>query len=163
MADLTDFGVSPVQPPVVHRKAIQRSPTTGKIAGFVGREVNRGNDTTVYTTLRSSRHFYYEGDGWAISDSILRKIETIGVSRILIHDGTDEQDDVYEYRARDYYDSEKQVHEQDLEDTDDPQTYVKQDRAVHEWEGHAAFLFVDSFEAALQRIDSKGDRSPVGR
>lgn len=153
-ADLSDFGVPEVQPPVVQRKSIRNSPTTGKIAGFVGREVNRGNDTMVYTTLRSSRHFYYEGDGWAISDSILDTIEDLGVSRILIHDGTDDRSDVFEYQARAYYDSEKQVHEQDLDDPTDPQRYTKKDNYLYKWEGHAARLFVDDFGAAVDRIKS---------
>lgn len=155
MPDLADFGVGQVRPPLLRRKRIVRTPIEEKIAGFTCRELRRDTNPVVYSTLRTRKHFYREGDGWAISDKILAHLENVGVSRIFVHEGTKPTDDVYEYRASDYYQSEKHVHEKDLEDERDPQTYVKKDEYMHEWPDHAADLFDRSFEDALDRINER--------
>lgn len=156
MVDLTDFGAgAEAVPPLLMRKNIIRPPLDdGKIAGFVCKELERDTNPVVYSTLRGKKHYYREGGGYAISDAILARIENIGVSRIFVHTGV-ERGDVYEFRASDYYQSEKQVHEKDLEDPRDPQTYIKKDEAMHVWDGHAPDLFYRTFSAALDHIDNR--------
>jgi len=155
MADLADFGGgTQTKPPLVERKYIEQSPHTGKIAGFLGHEKHR--DLQCYTTLRHWGHYYRNGDGWAISDSILGTIDDIGATLIFIHDGTEADDDVYEFRAADYLDRGDSVPEEDLNDPDDPQTVVPEDMAQMVWENHADDLFLQEFRDACERIDWRG-------
>lgn len=153
--DLADFGASAnVEPPLVERRYIEQSPHTGKIAGFLGHEKRRGLD--VYTTLRSKSHYYNKGGGWAISDVILDDVARIDATLIFVHDGTDADDDVYEFRAEDYIKYGHAVPAADLDDPDDTQTYVPGEEAIRVWEGHAADLFVRPFKEACERIGWKG-------
>jgi len=155
MSDLTDFGMPEVKPPLVKREYPVLSPTTGKVAGFLGSEVRRDTDMSVYTTLRGRRHFYREGGGYAVSNRILDLCAEMGVNRIVVHEGTSDTDDVLEYPARAYFNSESEVHEADLENPQDPQTYVPVESYLHKWADHAAALFVSEFERACDRIRSK--------
>jgi hypothetical protein len=148
---LADHGIATVQKPLVKREYPLLSPTTGKVAGFLGKEVRRGEGTLVYTTLRSGYHYYYEGGGWAVSDEILETCRGRGISRIIVHEGT-EDDDVHEFPAPAYYRDGQQVSEQDLEDPGDPQTYVPEEARLHHWPDYADSLFVRSFEDACQYI-----------
>lgn len=153
-ADLSNYGVDPEKEPRVYRKAWVKSPTTGKIAGFTGVERRRGNNAMVYTTLRSDWHFYEKGGGYAISDSILSTLEGLGVSRVLVHEGTTPEDDVYEFRAQDYFTAES-IPDGDLEDEGDPQSFVSLDEHLHHWPNYSAALFVESFEDACERIGTR--------
>lgn len=155
MADLTDFGGgTTVEPPLVERKYIEQSPHTGKIAGFLGHEKHR--NVRCYTTLRYGGHYYQKGGGWAISDSILGHIEQTAATLIFVHTGTDEDDPVYEFKASEYTMRGEAVPEEDLDDPDDPQTFVPEDAAQEVWENHAADLFVREFRDACDHIDWRG-------
>jgi len=155
MTDLTDFGGgTETKPPLVNRKYIEQSPHTGKIAGFLGHEQHR--NVRCYTTLRHRGHFYQKGGGWAISDSILSHIDQTTATLIFVHDGTEPDDDVYEFRASDYLMKGEAVPEEDLDDPDDPQTYIAEDMAQAVWENHAAHLFVREFREACDHIDWRG-------
>jgi hypothetical protein len=153
-SNLSNFGIAGTPPPLVERKRIVQSPHTGKIAGFIGKEKRR--DYRAYTTLRTGFHYYYDGGGWAISDSILDIIEEVGVSRIYVHEGTERDDDVHEFTARQYLDHGTAVPEPDLYDEDDPQTYVEEEERIHKWEDHAVGLFQRTFEDALDEIEWRG-------
>lgn len=145
------FGVPELPPPRVRRKAVVREPIEEKLAGFIGVERARDGSMRVYTTLRSNFHYYYEGEGWAISDAILADLQEHDVARIFVHDGTDVDDDVYEFAATDYFDGES-VPERDLHNEADPQTYTPEENALHVWENHAVSLFERSFEQACDDI-----------
>jgi hypothetical protein len=154
-ADLTQWGGGiETPPPKVSRGYIVQSPHTGKIAGFVGRERRRG--FMAYTALRRGTHFYYNAEGYAISDTILDILESKGVARIFIHEGTEEDDaDVFEFKLRQYLDGDE-VPDDDLHDEDDPQTYVELDETVNEWPEHSGELFTKPFRRACDAIDWRG-------
>lgn len=138
-------------PPLVERKAVVNAPTSGKIAGFVGRvKNNRGN--VVYTTRRTGYHFYQKGGGYAISDSILKRLGNTGTSSVFVHEKG--SGDVYEFGLSQYGYGEP-VPDGDLMDESDPQSYVPLDEATYVWENHADDLFVRSFEDALTYIDNR--------
>lgn len=152
--DLSDFGIgSSPTPPIVERERIEQSPHTGKIAGFIGTAVNR--EARVYTTLRSDKHYYVKGRGYAISDSVLDNLSHYGVTIILIHEGT-ENDDVYEFTTADYTSRGTPVPVDDLQYRDDTQTYVPLRKCRHKWLGHAGDMFARDFYDACEYIDWKG-------
>lgn len=153
---LSDFGLgATMKPPLVERRRIIQSPHTGKIAGFIGHEKRR--DFTAYTALRMGAHYYYNEQGYAISDSILDVLRDRVVSRVLIHEGTEDEDaDVYEFTLRQYVDHGDPVHEDDLHDPSDPQTFVELDEYVHKWGAHSRHLFVRPFGRACDRIGWRG-------
>jgi len=138
--------------PKVHREVIVWSPTDDSIpVGFVGRDRRRGVD--VYTTRRKAYHYYRKGEGWAISNSILKRLERTGIGRILVH--TAEEGDVQEFLTRDYVDFGEPVPRDDLIDDDDPQRFVPDDEARNEWPGLGEEMFTSSFSRAMDRITSK--------
>jgi len=159
---LDDFGAdATVDRPYCERKLIKQSPHTGKIAGFICRELRR--PMTVYTSLRARSHFYREGGGYAVSDSILESLEKHHVSRILVHTGTDEESfDAYEFAIRQYTADGKDVPGHWLEDESDTQTYVPVGDALHEWPfNYDESMFKYPFRAACDRIDWRGYNSDL--
>lgn len=154
--NLVGYGFAKTEPPLVRRKVAVQSPTSDKLAGFVGVEKRRTDGARVYTAMRTDYHFYRVGGGYAFSDSILNRLEhDYDVSRILIHEGSDPEDDVYEFPARAYYNDGEPVEQGHLLDESDPQTYVPLEDHLFEWESHAISMFTQSFENACDRIFSK--------
>ncbi len=156
MSDLTKFGLRTTEGvmPLVYRRAVVWSPTApSKPAGFVGKD--RRRDYKVYTTRRKPYHFYREGNGYAVSNSILSTLAETGVSRIIFH--TADGEDVYEFATRQYVQDAEQVPEHELLDEDDPQAYVPVDEARNVWyrPDNPNDLFVESFEDAMDRLDNK--------
>lgn len=155
MKTLDDFGTdSTPLPPKCERKAIIQSPIHGKIAGFVCKELNR--PMKVYTTRRFGSHYYRNGDGYAISDSILRKLRRYDIPRVFVHDGHGERDHVWEFQTRQYIEEGKSVPSHELQDESDPQTYVPLDEYLYLWEGRADDLFRRTFSEAVERIGWRG-------
>lgn len=153
--DLTDFGAKTTEGvlPLVYRRAVVWSPTDDSIpVGFIGRD--RRRDYTVYTSRRKPFHFYRDGGGYAVSDSILSKIKRAGVSRIVFH--TADDSDAYEFAARQYHDG-KPVPESELYDPEDPQTYVPLEESRHSWDldTNPNELFVEPFTNAMDRLSSR--------
>jgi len=159
-ATFQKFGYD-VAPPRVRRKRIVTvHADKQRLVGFIGHETRRG--MTVYTTRRSDFHFYYEGDGYAISESVLDECAKWGVSRILIHEKLSpyqqrqgEAPDAYEFRLRQYADSDESIPEADLLDDQDEQVYVPLEEAMYVWSDHDA-LFERSFDTAVEAIDWRG-------
>lgn len=156
MTDLGDFGVEREEPhPRLRRKSPRYSPHTGKICGFICRELDRGNDALVYATRRIKKyHWYRKGGGWAVSESIIDDCESLDVTRIFVH-GKHPDDPVYEYDARDYYDGEN-IPPEDLYDEDDPQVYPPGDPYMNEYPGYSFAMFTQSFRAACRRLGDEG-------
>lgn len=151
---LDRFGAGGVtEAPLFKRKAVKQSPHTGKIAGFVGKELNR--DLLGYATRRRRSHYYQKGEGYAISDTILRAISNLGVTHVFVH-GADANDDVLEFVTRQYTEDGQAVPTGDLEDEDDPQTYVPGDAAREVWPRHVGRLYYQPFEQAMERIGWRG-------
>jgi hypothetical protein len=156
--DLTDYGIETTEnkAPLVRRKVIVWSPTAeGKPAGFVGRDRARGYK--IYTSRRKPYHFYRAGDGYALSDAIIRRLSRGDIERILFHtydDSSDTAGDVYEFTVRQFVDGES-VPREDLLDQTDPQTYVPLPDARNAWEYLANDLFVQEFGEAMDRITEK--------
>jgi hypothetical protein len=145
---LDDFGGGTTRDkPFVERKRIVWAPPEHtKPAGFLGRDKSR--DVKTYTTRRTGYHFYYLGDGYAISDSIIRKLRELEIPYILIHEKG--EGDVYEFRLRQYENGEA-VPERDLDDLEDPQTYVEIDEHIAKWPAYQRELFQRTFEDAYRR------------
>jgi len=159
-ATFRQFGYD-VPPPRVRRKRIVTvHADKQRLVGFIGHETRR--DMTVYTTRRSDFHYYYAGDGYAISESAIEECAEWGVSRILVHEKVPEWQrrqgeapDVYEFRLRQYEHSDDYVAESDLMDDQDAQVYVPLEEAMYVWPDHDV-LFERSFDNAVEAIDWRG-------
>lgn len=161
-SSLGDFGGGErIEPPLVHRKAIKYVKHNGerRLAGFVGKETKR--DRVVYTAYRTGSHYYYDGDGYALSDRVVKHCQGVGVSIIYVHEapsgGT--QGDVWTFRTRDYARKGQQVPEDVLDDPRDTQTYLSTDMAVRRWPDHSEELFIEDFETAMERLTRKYEES----
>lgn len=151
---LSEYGVESDEPipPLVHRKAVVWSPTKPDTpVGFLG--LDRRRDYRVYTTRRKSYHYYQKGEGYAISDAILGKLEKAGASRILIWTP---DDNVYEFGTYQYRTEGEPVPEHDLLEESDPQTYVPVAEAINSWSPLSCRgLHVEEFGEAMGRLESK--------
>lgn len=167
MGDLSNFGVdtSP-EPPKCHRKVVVRSPTKDKLAGFICHE--RRRDMTVYTTVRGHGTYYRNGEGFAISESILDALAGRNVSRVFVHDARDgglEDGNVYEFTLREYLYGEEggQVPEAHREVPEDHQRYYPVSEARFTWCELGNDLYVSSFSHACDRIGNRSiDPEPSG-
>jgi hypothetical protein len=161
MPDLADFdgGVQP-EKPLVERRSVVWSPTSpDKPAGFVGRD--RVNDRRVYTTRRTSYHYYEEGGGWAISESILSHIADVDVSHIYVHEK--DSGDVHVFLRRHYDARGERVPDGYLVDEDDPQVYIGDSNARESFSGYAERLFQRPFNDAMDYCLNKGRTWSGGR
>lgn len=139
--------------PFIERKRVVPAPTApDKPAGFVGRARNRstenGRGAVCYSTRRKGYHFYREGEGYAISDSILARLDRIDASLIFAHEA--DTGDVYEFPLRTYLNGDP-VPERQLLDENDPQTYVPIDEARYVWRDHHSKMFRRPFSEAVKR------------
>lgn len=149
-----------VPPPLIERKAtVTVQADKQRLVGFLGKD--RRREVRVYTTRRSDFHFYYEGDGYAVSEGVIEQLEELDIPRIIIHEKLTEYDqrqgeapDVWEFKTRQYAERENYVHEDDLLDGQDQQVYVPLDDHFHHWPDHDR-LFVRSFEQAMDQIVEK--------
>lgn len=139
-------------PPLVKRKAVVWSPTApDKPAGFVGYDLRR--EHKVYTTRRKQYHYYYEGEGWAISDRILDTLDKNNIPRVAVWEHG--SGDVHEFQTRAYTDRGSEVPEHELLDADDPQTYVPESEELHVYPGVGEDLHSQSFEKAMDRLANR--------
>lgn len=156
--DLNDFGANAtVEKPYVLRQKVLQSPHTGKIAGFICRELNR--PMKVYTSRRWRSHFYRNGNGYAISDSILKRCYQHQVSRVIIHDGDEEHSfTAWEFPLKQYRTDGKAVPDSVNDNPrSDPQTYVDIEDHLHEWRfTRDEDLYRWPFKRAMDRIQWKG-------
>lgn len=158
-ATLGEFGVYGAEdaPPLVHRKGVVWSPTSpSKPAGFVG--YDRRREHRVYTTRRKGYHYYREGEGYAISDSILDLLGKAHVARVVAWES--ESGDAYEFQTRQYTENASTVPDRELLDEDDPQSYVPASEALHVWSGIGEGLHVEEFSAAMDRLSGRSGYSP---
>lgn len=158
MPDLRDYGLGKPQVPDPHirREYIIQSPHTGKIAGFLGKEIRRS--LRVYTTLRRQNHFFHSESAYAVSDRILDILQMQDVSHIYVHEGTEGSEaDVFEFTTRQYVEDGQPVPTEFLEERGDPQTWVAVDDATNHWQDFEIdHLFVHEFREACERIDWRG-------
>ena len=160
-ATFQQYGYDVAPPRVSRKRIVTVQADKQRLAGFIGTEQRR--EMRVYTTRRSDFHYYYEGDGYAISESVLDECAEWDVARVLIHEKLTEfeqrqddvQPDVFEFRLRQYTSSDNYIPEGDLLDEQDAQVYVPLDDAMYVWSDHDV-LFERSFESAVEAIDWRG-------
>ena len=153
-ASLGDFGARDRDaiPPLVYRRAVVWSPTSpNKPAGFLG--YDRRREVKVYTSRRKDYHYYRSGDGYAISDSILAKLDRAGVPRILLWAA--DTGDVFEYASHQYRKDAEPVPDHALLDEDDPQRYCPLDAAMNTWTDIGERLHVQPFDRAMDRLSGR--------
>jgi hypothetical protein len=69
--------------------------------GTVGKVLNREGCPRIYVSERDAQEHYYEvGDGWALSDELFGRLQTMNARRVLIVDSG--SDDAYEYALRQF-------------------------------------------------------------
>lgn len=141
MTTLAEFDAGNGEDPPLIRKEGRVLTTDSKrtrTAGWHG-PTNRG--AVGYVTSRDSHeHRIRALDAYAISTSVLRKLELIDAEVLLVVE--EDTDAVFEYRLEDFTEYADLVPERFLYDASDPQRYVPRTNAYAEWPNHRGDVYV---------------------
>jgi len=107
--------------------------------GTIAKVMNRTDEPRVYVSERDAKEHYYEiGEGWAISDELFGRLQSMGALRVLILDRASGW--VYEYALQQFIDGEgiNQNNPKGHKNySADPQHVVPADEAEEVWRDHA--------------------------
>lgn len=112
-----------------------------KVVGFIGpsnRDANavvcqRKREAYLNDDGKMEQQYYRKGGGYALSESSIERLRSVGVSLVIIHEV--DNDRVLEHDLADFEQGDS-INEID----DDPQKYVPTEQAIHTWTAREATL-----------------------